>query len=576
MGTSSQLLLNFLLNACWQIALIAAVATFCDWLLRGTTARRRNWLWVTALILSLGLPALTSSRALDGKLSRKYPRPLATVQQSDAILIPLPSEIALDETTALAAPFSILQKKTGAIISVNQGLASALIALYLLFLCYRGLRLLNAWRKTQLISRSAYAVDFPEHIQTTIRQCQAAIGVTQVRVLCSTSLVVPVTVGTLKPLILLPEQLSREADANVLTAAIGHELVHIRRHDYLLNLIYELLYLPLSFHPAAWLVRRRINQTRELGCDELISENLLAPEVYARSLVQLAGAARPLRRSATTITVGIADADILEERVMTMLKRSKTNVGKKSWMLVAATLCFALPCLAAAPFALRINISSHSLAAASAVTPLIDVTPQSQEAKQSAQEGKSNETRERSEAREMALKLQAEREAQSLEEKLRAAAATSQQDPERMAKVKRDLEKRDLEDHILQERRMIEEEKLAHVERDLQEPEIMAKRQAERKARAERQNELAKLAQVSMDRAIQIATSQQPGTVMECSLVGERGQVFYNVVILPTDAAETRKVNTPEGTKTFSVNIIQIVQVNAVDGQIIRAVKEDR
>lgn len=66
----------------------------------------------------------------------------------------------------------------------------------------------------------------------------------------------------------------READTDVLTSAIGHELVHVLRRDYLLNLAYELIYLPLSFHPAAALVRRRINQTRELSCDELVTEKL--------------------------------------------------------------------------------------------------------------------------------------------------------------------------------------------------------------------------------------------------------------------------------------------------------------
>ena len=63
MRISSQLLLTFLLNAVWQIALIAALASFGAWLLRHST-RYQHWLWVAALCLSLLVPAITAFNAL--------------------------------------------------------------------------------------------------------------------------------------------------------------------------------------------------------------------------------------------------------------------------------------------------------------------------------------------------------------------------------------------------------------------------------------------------------------------------------------------------------------------------------
>ena len=63
MRTSSQLLLNFLLNAAWQIALIAALASAGAWLLRSSAARYRHWLWVGAFCLAFLVPAATSIRA---------------------------------------------------------------------------------------------------------------------------------------------------------------------------------------------------------------------------------------------------------------------------------------------------------------------------------------------------------------------------------------------------------------------------------------------------------------------------------------------------------------------------------
>src|SRR5205085_604221 len=62
MRSVSQLLLTFLLNACWQIALVTVAAALCAWLLRATSARHKHLLWVAALTLALCLPVLTLAR----------------------------------------------------------------------------------------------------------------------------------------------------------------------------------------------------------------------------------------------------------------------------------------------------------------------------------------------------------------------------------------------------------------------------------------------------------------------------------------------------------------------------------
>src|SRR5256885_3122855 len=139
-----------------------------------------------------------------------------------------------------------------------------------------------------------------------IQRCQSAIGSRRVRLLCSKNVPVPITFGLINPVIILPERLLHEIDEELLTTAIGHELIHVARRDYLANLIYEFIYLPLSFHPAAALVRRRIKQTRELCCDEAVASKLLRAETYARSLVRLIGAAPFERRLAVGTNIGIS------------------------------------------------------------------------------------------------------------------------------------------------------------------------------------------------------------------------------------------------------------------------------
>ncbi|PYS29343.1 MAG: hypothetical protein DMF75_17455, partial [Acidobacteria bacterium] len=145
----------------------------------------------------------------------------------------------------------------------------------------------------------------------------------------------------------------------------GDELIHVARRDYLANLIYEFIYLPLSFHPAAALVRRRIKQTRELCCDESVAAKLLRADVYARSLVRMIGWAPPARRLAIDTTIGINESDILEVRIMSLLKTPKLSSRHRALLLIAASLLLLTPCVAAAKFALNFDTNKQEPASSS-------------------------------------------------------------------------------------------------------------------------------------------------------------------------------------------------------------------
>jgi uncharacterized membrane protein YkoI len=288
-------------------------------------------------------------------------------------------------------------------------------------------------------------------------------------------------------------------DKDLLTSAIGHEFIHVARRDYVLNFIYELLYLPVSFHPAAAMLRRRIKQTRELCCDELVAERILNAEIYARSLVALASSAPPLRRLSVTTTVGIADADILEARIMSLLNKPKSNRRWKKLMLVVVSLLLLVPSLAAAAFAMRFELAT-------------------------------------------------------------VAQDPTQQEKELGAKKRSDATAREAQMGDPFEERMARDPRFRE--------EVQRKREVEMEMRAVKQSALVRLSRITVDQAIQIATSQVPGKVLVCNLDADKweepgklakdGVVFYRVVV--ADEA------TPGGATH--------VWVNAVDGSIIRTEKE--
>jgi TonB family protein len=363
MRVGAQLLLTFLLNASWQIAMVAAFAAVCDWLLRGMAPRYRHGLWVAALFLALALPVLSSASVIKTFSSSKAKSQPAEIAAAPIFVTRVSSpdldsmEPPAAENSASAPAVAPARRNfLASVIHLNKNLAAVLVGLYGLFLLYRAGQLIRAWRRTKTIVQSAIAFESTGPVEAIIKKCQTAIGVHRVRLLCSTSVPVPITVGILNPSIILPERLLHDVDEEVLTTAIGHELVHVSRRDYLSNLVCELIYLPLSFHPAMALVRRRIKQTRELCCDEAVATKLLRAETYARSLVRLIGSAPLGRRLAADTTIGISESDILEVRIMTLLNKTKLTAGRKRVLLSAAALLLATPCIAATSFALNFDI----------------------------------------------------------------------------------------------------------------------------------------------------------------------------------------------------------------------------
>jgi TonB family protein len=528
-----QAVLTFLLNSVWQIAAVALFAVLGNYLLRSVT-RYRHLVWVASLALSLLLPLISSVAFQTFETS-------PVVTNRDQIREPLAIAPALPELTR------VVGKPVTSGFHVSGRLAIALLAIYLLVICYRSVKLFSAALKTRRVKQSATELTPAGSLSQIIERCQREFGVKKVRFLSSPSLPAAATLGTFRPLVILPEELLRAGDDNALAAAIGHELVHISRHDYLLNLIYELVFLPLSFHPAAALIKRRITQTRELRCDELVSERLLHPEVYARSLVRLAGLAMPFTRRAQTMIVGISDADILEVRIMSLLKQKHSNLRRAIFGLMLAAVLLAVPCVAAAALAIHFNIDS----------PFASVA--GQEPSRELQEKRQADERKTQE-------VKARWDKETLELKQRIANETNPQ-------VKADLEK------ALRQR---EEEKITNVYtvdgggyavsfRKNDDPARLELERQERGWEEKRNTELARAAKISMDQAIQIATSKTPGKVLECSLVGERwdspgelakpATVLYHVVILSGDEANP---------------VTMHVLVNAADGSIYRTEKQER
>lgn len=114
------------------------------------------------------------------------------------------------------------------------------------------------------------------------------LGVRQaVELLAIDADVVPMVVGWIRPAVILPASLVSGLPATHVEAILAHEIAHVRRHDFLVNLLQNALETLFFFHPAVWWLSARIRQEREHCCDD-IAANLSGSAVeYSRALTAL-------------------------------------------------------------------------------------------------------------------------------------------------------------------------------------------------------------------------------------------------------------------------------------------------
>lgn len=164
----------------------------------------------------------------------------------------------------------------------------------------------------------------------------------QVTVLESTAIDDPVTVGVFHPAILLPSKVLPELGEQDLSAILAHEYGHIRRRDFPVHIVCELISMPVAWHPGIRYLRSKISETREFACDDFAAHLLGKRRSYANTLLRLASLCLRLpRRSA--VALGMFGGDNLETRIMMLTEKtlslSRTGV---IGLVLATSLTFGM------------------------------------------------------------------------------------------------------------------------------------------------------------------------------------------------------------------------------------------
>jgi len=203
-----------------------------------------------------------------------------------------------------------------------------IVTIWLIGLVFFLLKMLGGLLYIQRL-KTRMVAELPSQWQGRLRQLSGELNIPRpVQLLESALARTPMVVGWLKPVVLLPLGAVNHLSAEQVEAILAHELAHIARHDYLLNLLQSFMEVLFYFNPAVWWVSSRVRAERENCCDDIavrLCGNSLA---YAKALVGL----QELQASAPPLAMAFSrKRKHLLVRIQRILQPSqnKSNVMEK-------------------------------------------------------------------------------------------------------------------------------------------------------------------------------------------------------------------------------------------------------
>jgi beta-lactamase regulating signal transducer with metallopeptidase domain len=306
-----------LIHSLWQCATIGILFAVANLALRRASANLRYVLAYSAL-LAMAAAATATFFALFNHhdLSAALPASMPVLSRIATDHLPAAS-IAQSHPVPLAMPY-----------------LSMVVWFWLAGVVMMSIWSAAGWFIAQRLKRrSKHAL--PEIWQSRLAVLAGQFGIRRGIRLCESTLAkVPAVIGWIRPVILIPAGALINLSAQELEAVLAHELAHIRRFDYVANLLQSAIEALMFYHPAMWWIAKRIRAERENCCDDLAIAACGDRVIYARALTAL----EELRSGYPQFAMAATGGPLLA-RVRRML--GKDDPRRRSlpvWMALATVL----------------------------------------------------------------------------------------------------------------------------------------------------------------------------------------------------------------------------------------------
>lgn len=229
---------------------------------------------------------------------------------------------------------------------------------YLTVVALMALRLALALCGANRLARESAPIDEASLLESLARQCRRLGMRTIPAVAYCRDVSVPTVIGILRPTVLLPLSAMSGMTAEEIETILLHELVHIRRYDHLFLLVQRLMEVLFFFHPAVWVLSRRISDVREHCCDDRVIALGTERHVYVESLLRAAELSLGVQafKEPSSLAVALSAVDNpsrLRQRVLRLLGQPLTAPTRLRTPSVIALMAL-LAVIVAAPVSMRL------------------------------------------------------------------------------------------------------------------------------------------------------------------------------------------------------------------------------
>jgi beta-lactamase regulating signal transducer with metallopeptidase domain len=281
MNYSTEVLGWTLVHFCWQASVIALLYRGID---AGLAKARGNVRYVVSLAALLSMFAVSvvtlGYEAMQGAEDRATMQASAAAVSHDGPIEVAPGKVADSSVeVALSGPMDI----SAYIARVMPWLD----AFWLLGVLCLSVRTVGGWWLLQQLRRTAI-VKVPASVHESFTRLYVRMGIKRrVDLRVCGRIAGPLAMGIVRMLVLLPASALTSLNAEQLEVVLAHELAHIRRADYLWNMLQTMIETLFFFHPAVWWVSNNLREQRELCCDDVALACCSDPMVYATALLCL-------------------------------------------------------------------------------------------------------------------------------------------------------------------------------------------------------------------------------------------------------------------------------------------------
>lgn len=269
----SRALSNTFIYSLWQGLILAAVAGLIIVLTKKSASRKRYNLLIGSLVLF--------SVAVVTTFIYQLRQPVA-ISIKPSIVQPLVSPLPAGNLPM--APAAVPVENTSFIDYINTH-ANTIVLVWFLIVCARCLQLLTGLHGLYRLRHQSIS-PVGEEWERKLQALATGIGIKQMVMVVESGLAkVPMVIGHLKPVILIPAGLITALPPAEIEAILLHELAHIRRRDYLVNLLQNLVEIIFFFNPAVLWVSSLIKAERENCCDDITVAQTSSKAAYIRALL---------------------------------------------------------------------------------------------------------------------------------------------------------------------------------------------------------------------------------------------------------------------------------------------------